>query len=155
MRSVFYELLIYSFVFAVAGQSSVLGESRDEICSIPSRPDCRQAVAVFEAFQKAVTNDERMAVASMISFPLHVRLGGKKALIKDKSQLLRHYDTVFDSSVKCAIAHARETQVRGNSRGFTVDDGVVWWERGHSPQSSFKAVRVDNTAFYHGCGEPK
>lgn len=155
MKSIFCELLICAFVFAVAGQSSVFGESRDEICSIPSRPNCRQAVAAFEAFQKAVTNDERDVVASMVRFPLRVRLGGKSTFIRDKSQLFGHYDIVFDSSVKCAIAHANKTQVRGNSRGFTVDDGVVWWERSHSPPSSFKAIRVDNTAFYHGCGEPK
>jgi hypothetical protein len=155
MKSVFSELFIYAFLCAAAGQSPVLGESTDDICSIPSRPDCLQAVAVFEAFQKAVTSDERKAVASMIRFPLRVRLGGKKTLIRDKSQLLRHYDSVFDSSVKCAIARAKKTQVRGNSQGFTVADGVVWWERSHSPHSSFKAIRVDNGAFYHGCGEPK
>ena len=155
MKSVFSELLIYALLCAAAGQSPALGESPQDICSIPSQPDCRQAVAAFEAFQKAVTSDERKAVASMIRFPLRVRLGGKKALVRDKSQLLHDYDTVFDSSVKCAIAHAKKTQVRGNSQGFTVDDGVVWWERSHSPKSSFKATRVDNRAFYHGCGEPR
>lgn len=91
----------------------------------------------------------------MVGFPLRVRLKGKKAVITDKSQLLRHYDSIFDSSVKCEMERAKKTQIRGNSHAFTVADGVVWWERSHSPQSPFKAIRVDNGAFYHGCGEPK
>ena len=91
----------------------------------------------------------------MVQFPLRVRLGGNAAFITDESQLLRNYDIVFDSAVKCEIARAKKTQVHGNSQGFTVADGVVWWERSDPPQSSFKAIRVDNSAFYHGCGEPK
>ena len=142
-------------VYIVVGQSAVFGQSPQDICSTTSRPDCRQAVAFFETFQKAVTSDERNVVVAMVSFPLRVMLGGKNALIKNKSQLLHNYDTVFDSSVRCAIARAQKTQVWGNWQGFTVAGGVAWWERSNSPQSSFKIITVNNGSFYEGCSNPK
>src|ERR1700682_6344772 len=83
MKSVFSELFMYAFLCAAA----VLGQSPDEICSTPSRPDCRKAVAVFEAFQKAVTSDERKAVVSMVRFPLRVRLSSRRRSLQLAARL--------------------------------------------------------------------
>jgi hypothetical protein len=115
MKSVFSRLLMVVFLCAAAGQAPVFGESPDEICSIPSRPDCRQAVAVFEAFQKAVMSDERKAVASMVSYPLLVRLGGKKAFMKDQSQLLRT-TTPFSTVQLNALSHTQRRRKYGEIR---------------------------------------
>jgi hypothetical protein len=133
----------------------IVDPSNTDTCKGQSRPDCRQAVAFFEEFQKAVLGDDRITVASMLHFPLRVMLQGKKSLIKNKSQLNSQYGVVFDSAVRCALAQAKRNDVWGNWRGFTVGDGVAWWERSNSPGSSFKVITVNNGAFYKGCGEPK
>lgn len=126
-----------------------------DICTTTSRPDCRKAVDFFDRFQKAVVRNDRSAVASMIRYPLRVMLHGRKAVITTKSQLLQNYDLVFDSVVMCALTHAKRTGVWGNWQGFTVSDGVVWWERRKPDSSPFQIITVNNGAFYKGCGEPK
>src|ERR1700681_2618350 len=87
MKSLFSELFMYAFLCAAAGHPPVLGQSPDEICSTPSRQDCRKAVAVFEAFQKAVTSDERKAVVSMVRFPLRVRLSSRRRSLQLAARL--------------------------------------------------------------------
>jgi hypothetical protein len=129
--------------------------SGNDICTTSSRPDCRQSVEFFDKLQTVVGKDDRSSVASMIHYPLRVRLHGKNAVIRDKAQLLRDYDSVFDSPVRCALAHANRADVWGNWQGFTVASGVMWWERSHSPTSPFRLIAVNNGAFYEGCGEPK
>jgi hypothetical protein len=123
-----------------------------ELCGEQSRPDCLQAVAFFDELQKAIQHDDRSTVASMAHFPLRVRLHGRNSVIKNKAQLLREYDKVFDQPVRCAISHASRTKVWGNWQGFTVADGVVWWERGAAQKSPFRIITVNNEAFYEGCG---
>ena len=127
----------------------------DEVCNEQSRSDCGKAVVFFDSLQKAIASNDRNSVATMIHFPLRVMLHGKRAVIKNRGEFLRQYDSVFDASVRCAIAHAKRSQVWGNWQGFTVASGVMWWERSNSRNSPFRLITVNNGAFYEGCGEPK
>jgi hypothetical protein len=127
----------------------------DEVCKEQSRPDCGKAVVFFDNLQRAIVSNDRNLVATMVHFPLRVMLHGNKAVIRNRAEFLGKYDSVFDASVRCAIAHAKRSLVWGNWQGFTVAGGVVWWERSNTPDSSFKLITVNNGAHYEGCGETK
>jgi hypothetical protein len=94
-----------------------------------SLPDCDQAKAFFQQFQKAMNEDKRQDAASLVSYPLKSYRHGKATIISNKSQLFAKYDSVFDAPTRCAIRHAGEDDVWGNWRGFTVAQGVIWWDR--------------------------
>lgn len=147
--------ILLLLVVATGTSSAAADNAGADICNNQSRPDCGQAVTFFEKFQKALSHNDRAAIESMMHFPLRVMLRGKKALIKNKAQLMSEYDLVFDSAVRCAVAHAKPADVWGNWQGFTVSNGVAWWERSPSPGSSFKIITVNNGAYYEGCGNPK
>jgi hypothetical protein len=154
MKLVLY--IVCFFVLSVATHCPfAFGQSPQPICTTTSRPDCRDAVAFFDKFQKALKVDNRGVVVSMVRFPLRVQLGGQKALIKRKSQLLREYDKVFDAPVRCAITKAKRTDVWGNWQGYTVASGAAWWEAGANPNSLFKLITVNNGSFYEGCSDRK
>lgn len=135
--------------------SAVLGQSAENICTTTSRPDCREAVAFFDSFQKAVANDKRDAVVSMVRFPLRVQLEGHSAMIKNKSELLRKYDKVFTGTVRCAIAGAKRAEVWGNWQGYTTAGGVAWWEARAAANPPFKLITVNNGGAYQGCSDRK
>lgn len=96
------------------------------ICTLP---DCDQSKAFFAKFQKAIAAGHRQDVAGMVSYPLHSYRNGKAAVIKNKADLLAHYDAVFAPATRCAIKAATLDDVWGNWRGFTVSTGVIWWDR--------------------------
>jgi hypothetical protein len=156
LRVKFIRCISCLLILCVAGGCTVaFGQSSEDVCTTTSRPDCREAVAFFDRFQKAVTSDERDVVASMVRFPLRVQLAGHNATVKSKSQLLRDYDKVFTGAVQCAIAGATRTKVWGNWQGYTVAAGVAWWEASAAPNSSFKVITINNGGFYEGCSNRK
>ena len=93
-----------------------------------SRPDCPGALAFFKHLQEAVKKDDRQAVASMIEYPLLTTLEHKKMRIRNRQQLLSHFNQIFDAGVRCAVLNATEKDVGGNWQGFTIDGGVVWFD---------------------------
>ena len=105
---------------------SVLQAQED--CPSGSRPDCPQAIAFFVEFQKAFRDNDRKKVASMISYPLLTNLSGTKVRIKGRTELLAHYDEVFDAEVRCAVLKATSNAVWGNWRGFTINLGEIWFD---------------------------
>ena len=125
--------------------------SIEEICK-DSRPDCPQAVEFFAKFQEAIKSDKREIVASLAHYPLRVSLSGKSTFVRDKRELLRDYDRVFDAAVRCSILRAHNSDVWGNWQGFTIKEGTVWWEASGAAGSSFKLITVNNEAYYSGCG---
>jgi hypothetical protein len=99
-----------------------------EGCGPDSRPDCPQAVSFFVKFQDAFRKNDRNTVASLVEYPLRTTLHGKPTFIRKASDLLAHYDEVFDSEVRCAVLNATQSSVSGNSHGFRIGLGEVWFE---------------------------
>jgi len=126
-----------------------------------SRPDCPGALAFFERLQLALRKNNRQAVALMVSYPLLTNIGHKKTRLRDRRQLLSHFDEVFDPNTRCAILGATKRDVWGNWRGFTIANGVVWFEGIIPPKEKaytngpgfwkkypFKIITVNNEGHY-------
>lgn len=94
----------------------------------PARPDCTRAIAFFSEFQNAFRDNDRKKVAGLIEYPLLTSLRGKRVNIRGAEELLAHYDEIFDGGVRCAILSASAKSVWGNSRGFMVGNGEIWFD---------------------------
>jgi hypothetical protein len=119
----YFGLVCLSFLFAMS--CGALAEEKPQ-CILP---DCDQAKAFFQTFQKAVDAGKKQEVVGMVRYPLHSYRNGKAMVFKTKTQLLASYDTVFTSGVRCAITTATLDDVWGNWRGFTISAGAIWWDR--------------------------
>jgi hypothetical protein len=92
-----------------------------------TRPDCSGAIAFLAKFQDALKQHDREAVASLVNYPLLVTAGGKTR-IRSRAQLLANYQRVFTAPVRTAILKANADDVWGNSNGFMVGGGVIWFD---------------------------
>jgi hypothetical protein len=92
-----------------------------------TRPECPGAIAFLEKFQAALKRNDRDAVASMVSYPLLATDGGKRH-IRSRAQLLAGFDQVFNPQVRAAILAATADDVWGNSKGFMIGRGVIWFD---------------------------
>jgi hypothetical protein len=106
-----------------------------------TRPDCPGALAFFHSLQSALQRKDRQAVASLVTYPVLTSLHHKRVRITKRTQLLAHFDEIFDKSVRCAILNATEKDVWGNWQGFTVDGGAVWFD-GIIPQGDHPDVNA-------------
>ncbi len=88
--------------------------------------ETRELEVFLVALQKAVASDDRRKVASMIRYPIVVRVGGGNVLFKIPSSLVASYDLVFTPRRKKLIAEAKADQLFRNWKGAMIDDGDIW-----------------------------
>lgn len=126
-----------------------------------TRPDCPQAIAFFRTFQSALRNNDQSKVASLVSYPVLISLHHKRTRIPNRAQLQAHFNEIFDNAVQCAILSATDKDVWGNSHGFTVDGGAIWFDgiipTGENPDIKspdywtrypFKVITINNDSHY-------
>lgn len=122
-----------------------------------SRPDCPGAISFFDRIQSAFKDNDRTAIASMVRYPLLTTLNHHKVYIRNRNELLSHFDEVFDDGVRSAISNATDRDVWGNWRGFMIGNGAVWFDaiipRGEKPDPKaadywtkypFKIITINN-----------
>ena len=98
---------------------------------------------------------------SSFSIPLLARLHDKNIKIRTKRELLANFDAIFDKGARCVVTRAKDKDVWGNSRGFTVGGGAVWFDDFSPPgtnddvkapdfwtKGTFLIMTVNNEAFY-------
>lgn len=91
--------------------------------------DCKDAFAFFHRLKAAVSDNQRDAVARMVDYPLVVTIDYKRVRIATRQSFLAHYDQIINPAERCAITAAKDSDVWGNSHGYTIDQGAVWWEK--------------------------
>jgi hypothetical protein len=125
------------------------------------RPDYPRAVQFFHRLRNTLKKDDRGEMSRLIEYPLLVQLHGKKTRIRSRPEFLAHYDQIFDTGVRCEISTASDNDVWGNSHGFTVKDGALWFDAFSPPgtnddpkapdfwtKGTFKVMTVNNGASY-------
>jgi hypothetical protein len=112
--------------FALAQQHSSPGN-----CTHPdpaTRPECPEAIAFLAKFQDALKSDDRKAVALLVNYPLLVTGAAGRVHVRSRAQLLSGFDGIFTPAVHSAILKATPDDVWGNSHGFMIGDGVIWFD---------------------------
>lgn len=109
---------------------------------LATRSDCPAAIAFLAKLQDAFKSNDHAAVASLVSYPLLVTAGGKRQ-VRSRAQLLAEFDHVFTASIRAAILNATDDDVWGNSHGFMIGRGAIWFDavapRNASPAAAANA----------------
>lgn len=135
------------------------------------RPDYPRAVEFFHHLRNTLKKNDRQEISRLIEYPVLVQIHGRKTRIRSRAELLAHYDEIFDAGVRCEIFAASDKDIWGNSHGFTVKDGALWFDdfspsgtnfddfspsgTNNDPSApdfwtkgTFKVMTVNNGAFY-------
>jgi hypothetical protein len=79
--------------------------------------------------QRAVTANDRDAVAALVHYPL--RVNGVKGVrwVSSRRDFERHYPAILTPRVRAAIARQRGVCLFANWQGVMIGDGEVWFSR--------------------------
>ncbi|WP_163268858.1 hypothetical protein [Chelativorans alearense] len=83
--------------------------------------------AFFEKLKKAVAENDKQAVASMVEYPFKARINDKAVTIKDAAHFETDYDKVFTAKVKEAVSKQAYATLFANWQGVMIGDGEVWF----------------------------
>jgi hypothetical protein len=125
------------------------------------RPDYPRAVQFFHHLRNTLREDDREGMSRLIEYPLLVQLHGKNKRIRSRAEFLAHYDQIFDRGVRCEILAASDDDIWGNSHGFTVKHGALWFDAFSPPgtnddpnapdfwtKGTFKVMTINNGSSY-------
>jgi hypothetical protein len=84
----------------------------------PARPDCARAIAFLSGIKAAFRDNVRKKIAGLIEYPLLTSLRGKKVNIRGATELLAHYDEIFDGGVRCAVFRCKRQERMGGLAGL-------------------------------------
>ena len=123
--------LLLAFIVGSVPSARAQQHSSQGNCTHPdaaTRPDCPEAIAFLAKFQGALRSKDREAVAQLVSYPLLVTGKAGRTQVRSRAQLLSSFDGIFTATVRGTILKATQDDVWGNSNGFMIGDGVIWFD---------------------------
>lgn len=78
-------------------------------------------------FWQAVKRGDKATVASMVAYPLRLRISGSMTTIHNTQELLKQYDTIFTSGFRQTIEADLPRNMFANDRGISLAGGGVWF----------------------------
>jgi hypothetical protein len=106
-----------------------------ETADAPSEPadfsaaglETAEVRSFLASLQQAVRNDDRQAVASLVSYPITVRIDGAPTTLADPAAFSARYPEVMTEPVRAAIEAAEPATLFANSDGVMVGRGELWF----------------------------
>lgn len=102
-----------------------------------------RAVAFVRSFSQALARRDRTAVAGMVRYPATAVAGGLALPIDSRESLLRMYDAVFTSELRCLA----DASVARGTAAMRVEPGVVVFAEGRvraeEVDGAFRITRID------------
>lgn len=89
-------------------------------------------------FWNAVAAGDRQTVASLVAYPIRASVGGKPRSLRNRGELLAHYDEIFSKAFREAIAGALPRNMFARDQGIMLGSGEVWFN------SKGKAFALNN-----------
>jgi hypothetical protein len=80
----------------------------------------------FVGLKKAVSADDKKAVAAMVDYPITVSIGGKDVKIKSGKDFVSHYDHIFSDKIVTAVEKQTYAALFANDQGIMIGDGEIW-----------------------------
>jgi hypothetical protein len=122
--------------------------------------DEKEVINFFTNFQRAVAEDDRRTVASMMNYPLfvlyasaHYRLMKNQTVygsrIKNKAIFLKNYDRIFDDDFKKFISDVKLEELGAMYSGVKTPRGEIWIN-GICKDSSCKDAEIKFTTLNSG-----
>lgn len=79
-------------------------------------------------FWNAVKQGDQKTVASLITYPIKVKVAGQAKHIPGPDVLIAHYDEIFSVKFREAIAKASPANLFVNAQGIMLGNGEVWFD---------------------------
>lgn len=99
--------------------------------------------AFFEKLKKAVAENDKEAIASMVEYPFKARINGKAVTVRDAAHFAADYDKVFTAKVMEAISNQTYPNLFANWQGVMIGDGEVWFS-GIGDNNTVKIIAVND-----------
>ena len=82
--------------------------------------------SVIEAYQEAVTDGDKAAVAALVNYPLAVTIDGKQASIPDAMAFVGHYDQIITPAIANVIKAQQYPVLTVSGKGVMFGSGETW-----------------------------
>jgi hypothetical protein len=82
--------------------------------------------AVIDAYQKAVAEDDKPAVAALIDYPFSATIDGKRISIKNAAGFVEHYDKIVTPAIAGVIGAQKYSDLMVNGKGVMFGSGETW-----------------------------
>lgn len=149
---------VIRLILAMTVVATVRAQSR---ASAPS--DSARAQAFLDQLQHAVDSGDRPGVARLFRYPSTVLASGFNIPVASTQELLRMYELVFNSEMRCAIVESGIARagaprpkhpVSVQPDGLTIAGGLVWAQKSGT-QYRVSRVRVPAAVSYSHVSEPR
>jgi hypothetical protein len=117
----------FGFLQPLHAQSAADEKCDGSTVDIQGGKTAKAARAFLSDLQAAVQADDKEKIAGMISYPLNVIYGDKRARIRNKQAFLARYDNIFDEHVRTTILKQSAQCLFGNANGEMIGRGEVWF----------------------------
>ena len=96
------------------------------------------------ALQKAVADEDKKAVAGMVSYPFKTKVGGEDKTFEKEAALVKAYDEVFTPKIQLAIRDQTYATLFANDMGVMFGSGEVWINQvGEGDEKAVKIIGVN------------
>lgn len=82
--------------------------------------------AVIDAYQKAVAEGDKQAVAGLIDYPFSATIDGKRTSIKNTAGFVENYDKIVTPDIAGAIKAQKYSELMVNGKGVMFGSGQTW-----------------------------
>ena len=81
---------------------------------------------MVKAYQKAVAEGDKAAVAALVNYPLAVTLDGKQTSIPDAMAFVGHYDQIVTPAIASVIKAQKYPELMVSGKGVMFGNGETW-----------------------------
>ena len=81
---------------------------------------------VIKAYQKAVGDGDKAAVAALVDYPIKVDIDGSKTTVRDAAAFMRDYDKIITPAIAGAIEAQKYSELMVNGQGVMFGSGETW-----------------------------
>ena len=86
-----------------------------------------EAQVFLQALKDAVARDDAQAIASMVSYPITVRLDSAPVTVKTPQEFVANYTHILSEPVKHAVEQAQLDRLFVNYQGVRLGRGEMWF----------------------------
>ena len=127
MRAMLIAAISVSCLAGSAGLAAAQSESKVNSNLDSLFGDHRPYQMFFEELKKAIAEEDKETVASMIGYPFRTRIEGTLVEIKDQSQFIARYDQFITAGVRNALAEQTYETLFVTRHGVMIGAGEIWF----------------------------
>jgi hypothetical protein len=81
---------------------------------------------VIDAYQKAVAEGDKEAVAALIDYPFSMTIEGKRTSLKNAADFVSNYDKIVTPAIAGVIKAQKYSELMVNGKGVMFGSGETW-----------------------------